>query len=72
MTVGIQLADFVAGALKRFYTESLNHIRPEQNESLFHQKLREFHNIINKRTPNFPGYLGSYEASSDFLSRYYV
>lgn len=72
MTVGIQLADFVAGTLKRFYTENLHNTVPSQNENLFHQKLREFHSIISRRTPNFTGYPGCYEAPSDFLSKYYV
>ncbi|GBF34387.1 hypothetical protein DCCM_3500 [Desulfocucumis palustris] len=72
MTVGIQLADFVAGTLKKYYTTGLNVILPDVDEGLYQKKLREFYGIIYSRTPNFPGLPGIYEAPPDFLSKYYV
>ena len=73
MTVGIQLADIVAGVLKRYYTaEGLNVSIPSSKESLFHQKLREYHDIILERTPNLHGLFGLYEAPPNFLSTFYT
>jgi len=72
MTIGIQLADLVAGVLKRYYTEGLHMLPSYPEESLYIQKLIEYQSIIVKRCPNFGSLIGLYEAPANFLSLYYT
>lgn len=44
----------------------------EQCIDEYHKKLREYYSIIQKRSPNFPGLFGLYEAPPNFLSNYYT
>ena len=73
MTIGLQLADLVAGVLRQYYSKNLDEIDPNMDESLYIQKLREYYAIIlNRVFPNFYGIRGLYKAPENFLSNYYT
>ena len=71
MTMGIQLADLVAGLLRQFYSRDL-HCKPQQpDEEQYLAKLREYYAMVSRRAPAFQGHSGIFVAQSDFLSLYY-
>lgn len=71
MTMGIQLADLVAGLLRQYYRHGLHRSGDAWDDDLYFKKLREYHDIIASRSPNFGAMYGLYVAPDDFLSRYY-
>lgn len=71
MTMGIQLADLVAGLLRQYYTHGLNRNSDVRDDDLYHRKLSEYYEIVANRSPNFGTMHGLYVAPDDFLSRYY-
>ena len=73
MTIGLQLADLVAGVLRQYYSRNLDEIVSNADESLYIQKLREYYAIIlNRVFPNSYGLRGLYKAPEKFLSNYYT
>ncbi len=49
MTAGLQLADIVSGILRQYYSRGLHNTPPQQNDTEFLRKLREYTAIINRR-----------------------
>lgn len=72
MTIGIQLADLVAGLLRQYYSNGLHCLPKQSHEDLYLSKLREYYSIVSRRAPDFQGLPGLFVAREDFLSLYYT
>lgn len=72
MTIGIQLADLVAGLLRQYYSNDLYRLSVQPEEEQYLLKLREYYSIISKRAPDFQGIPGLFVAHENFLSLNYT
>ncbi|MEI6287693.1 MAG: DUF3800 domain-containing protein [Bacillota bacterium] len=69
MTIGIQLADIVAGTIRQYFDNNLQ--LGDEPRDLFETRIKEFYGLIAGRSPDFGKYRGMHYAQPDFIERYY-